>query len=157
MHYTIKSRALKITRRELSSIIKKVLAAVSDEIAIPQVCEVHIMIINDQEMQGINREYRKKNRATDVLSFPQYSPKQIRQGVSSREVAGTYLGDLVISSDTTIRQAQRFGVTVKAELIRLIVHGVLHLIGYDHEKVPAREARAMRRREAEIRRGLESS
>jgi hypothetical protein len=54
MHYTIKSRALKITRRELSSIIKKVLAAVSDEIAIPQVCEVHIMIINDQEMQGIS-------------------------------------------------------------------------------------------------------
>ncbi len=154
IHYTIKSKALKITRRELSSIVKKVLAAVSDEIAIPEVCELHIMIINDQEMQGINQEYRKKNKPTDVLSFPQYSPKQIRKGVSSGEVVGSYLGDLVISSETTIRQARRFGVTVKAELIRLIVHGILHLIGYDHEKVPARQARAMRRREGEVRRGV---
>ncbi len=112
------------------------------------------MVINDARMREINFEYRKKDKPTDVLSFPQYTPLEIRGETLPEESAGTYLGDLVISSETTIRQAKRFKVTIKAELTRLIVHGILHLIGYDHEGVSAREAQAMRRRERSLRKLL---
>lgn len=109
------------------------------------------MIINDARMREINFAFRKKDKPTDVLSFPLYTPRQIRGTTALKEAAGSYLGDLVISSETTLRQAARFKVSVQAELVRLIVHGILHLIGYDHEGVPAREAQAMRRRERAIR------
>jgi probable rRNA maturation factor len=113
------------------------------------------MVINDARMREINFEFRRKDKPTDVLSFPQYTPHEIRGVTTPRNSAGTYLGDLVISSETTIRQAKHFGVTVRAELTRLIIHGILHLIGYDHEGVLPREAQAMRRRERALREVVE--
>lgn len=151
IHCTIESKALRVPPNTLRAITKRILAEVVHEIAIPEVHELHIMIINDARMREINFEFRHKDKPTDVLSFPQYTPQQIRGTSAAPEAASPYLGDLVISSETTKRQAKRFGVTVRQELLRLIVHGVLHLIGYDHEGVPAREAQAMRRRERSIR------
>ncbi len=151
IHCTVESKALKIPPQRIRAITKAVLTHISDEIAIPEVRELHIMIINDARMREINFAFRKKDKPTDVLSFPLYTPRQIRGTAALKEAAGSYLGDLVISSETTIRQAARFGVRVQDELIRLIVHGILHLIGYDHEGVPPREAQAMRRRERAVR------
>lgn len=151
IHCTIESKALGIAAQSIRAIVRKTLALVSDEIAVKHVSELHVMIINDAKMREINFEFRKKNKPTDVLSFPQYTPKEIRGDVKTSSSAGSYLGDLVISSETTIRQAKRFAVPLRAELTRLIVHGILHLIGYDHEDVPAREAQAMRRREQALR------
>jgi len=151
IHCTIESKALKIPTQKIISIVRCTLQQVSNEIALKHLCEIHVMIINDARMREINFEHRKKDKPTDVLSFPQYTPGEIRGEDFTEESAGTYLGDLVISSETTIRQAKRFKVTVKAELTRLIVHGILHLIGYDHEGVPARDAQAMRRRERSLR------
>lgn len=114
------------------------------------------MVVNDAHMREINFEFRHKDKATDVLSFPQHLPEEIRGTKPPSDTPSPYLGDLVISSETTRTQAKRFGVPVQAELIRLITHGILHLIGYDHEGVPAREAQAMRRREKAIRDSIDT-
>lgn len=151
IHLTIESKALRVSTQTIRAITRESLACVSHEIFLNAVREIHVMIINDARMRELNFTFRKKDKPTDVLSFPQYTPGQIRGTTPLREAAGTYLGDLVISSETTRRQAARFGVTVREELVRLIVHGILHLIGYDHEGVPARQAQAMRRRERAVR------
>ena len=90
-------------------------------------------------MQRLNRRWRGKNRPTDVLSFPQD--------------ADGLLGDVVISVETARRQAIEQRTTVGREADRLLIHGLLHLLGYDHERSPA-EARRMRLRERALARWL---
>jgi rRNA maturation RNase YbeY len=152
IHLTVESRKLGIPSPWIKKILKEVLHYVESDIAIPEVAEIHVVLTDDTRIRVLNREYRKKDKATDVLSFPQFQPKEI-SGRSRRKlgVPSPYLGDLVISTETTLKQAKEFGVTKRDELARLIVHGVLHLCGYDHEKVPAAEAQRMRRRERYIR------
>lgn len=151
LHLSIESKKLRIPKSFITKTTLAVLAHVEKEIALPHVRELSVVFINDAKMRDINFEFRKKDKPTDVLSFPQYSPREISGKARPKDVGGTYLGDLVISTETTLRQAKEFGVTVREELLRLIVHGVLHLCGYDHEKVPAKEAQRMRRRERAIR------
>jgi rRNA maturation RNase YbeY len=93
-------------------------------------------------MRRLNREYRKKDRSTDVLAFP------IREAVMPRNMrpATQMLGDVVISLPTAVRQARQAGRSIDDELAMLLVHGVLHLCGYDHER-NQREAARMSRRE----------
>jgi rRNA maturation RNase YbeY len=150
IHLALESKKLRLSESYIKRVVRSVLMHVEDEIALPQVREISVMFINDAKMRDINFEFRKKDKATDVLSFPQFSPREISGKARSKDVGGTYLGDLVISTETTIEQAKEYGVSQKAELLRLIVHGVLHLCGYDHEKVPAKEAQRMRRRERAI-------
>jgi probable rRNA maturation factor len=97
-------------------------------------------------MRRFNRDFRGKDKPTDVLSFSQL------EGESP--VPSPSLGDLVISVDTTKRQAKEYGVTYTQEFLRLMVHGILHLHGYDHEGVSKAEAQRMRRREERILRAL---
>jgi rRNA maturation RNase YbeY len=125
------------------------LEQVEGEIKVPEVCELNVVITDDKRIRLLNREFRKKDKATDVLSFPQLTKAELAG--RKRGFVGSYLGDLVISSETTLKQAQEFGVSKREELLRLVVHGVLHLCGYDHEKVPQAEAQRMRRRERAIR------
>lgn len=152
IHLSVESRKLGVPSAWIRKLLKEVLGYVESDIAIPEVHEIHLALTDDARIRVLNREYRKKDKATDVLSFPQFHPKEI-SGRSKRKVdaPSPYLGDLVISTETTLKQAKEFGVTKRAELARLIVHGVLHLCGYDHEKVPAAEAQRMRRRERYIR------
>ncbi len=102
--------------------------------------ELSILLTDDPGIRELNAGYRHKDRATDVLSFPM-----------GDEVM---LGDVVISLDTAVRQAAEFGVSVECELHRLLVHGVLHLIGYDHT-TGGWQARRMRAREEELLAALE--
>lgn len=95
-------------------------------------------------MRGLNIRWRGVDRSTDVLSFPLYS--------SAREFPpeGDFpLGDIVIDPSVARRQAEERGIALEEELRRLVVHGLLHLLGYDHEK-DAAGARRMRRREREL-------
>ena len=151
LHCLYESKRLKIPRSSIGKIIRDVLREVERDIALPGVCELNVLFTDDRRMRAINREFRQKDKPTDVLSFPQFEPYEIRGKRRPRGVVGTYLGDLVISSETTLRQAKEFGVTPREELLRLIVHGILHLCGYDHEGVPAAAAQAMRRRERQVR------
>lgn len=152
IHLSVESRKLGIPSAWIKKLLKEVLRHVEADIAISEVCEIHLALTDDARIRVLNREYRRKDKATDVLSFPQFHPKEI-SGRSKKKVdaPGPYLGDLVISTEATLKQAKEFGVTKREELIRLMVHGVLHLCGYDHEKVPAAEAQRMRRRERYIR------
>lgn len=152
VHLTVESRKLGIPSPWIKKLLREILRHVESDIAIPDVREIHLVMTDDARIRILNKEYRKKDKATDVLSFPQFDPREIsgrsKKGVM---VPGPYLGDLVVSTETTLKQASKFGVTKKAELTRLLVHGVLHLCGYDHEKVPPAEAQRMRRRERYIR------
>lgn len=101
--------------------------------------DLSILITDDKEIRRLNKRYRGKNKATDVLSFPLSLPG----GVGRPFV----LGDVVISLDTTRIQAKDQHVSVSEEFLRLLIHGVLHLLGFDHENVPRGEAERMRRKE----------
>ena len=104
--------------------------------------ELTISLVEDREMQRLNAAYRGKDQPTDVLAFA------MREG---KRAAGdeTVLGDVVLSLDTAKRQAENRGHTVDEEVTTLLIHGVLHLLGYDHERSPA-EARRMKRKEREL-------
>jgi probable rRNA maturation factor len=107
--------------------------------------ELSILLVSDREMRKLNRAWRGRDRATDVLAFAQ------REGPGPPPVQ--LLGDVVISVDTARRQAREHGHTLGREGEQLLVHGLLHLLGYDHER-SATEARRMQRRERLLRRCL---
>ena len=107
--------------------------------------ELSILLVSDGEMRKLNRDWRGRDRPTDVLAFAQ------REGAGPAPDA--LLGDVVISVDTARRQAEERGHTLGREGERLLVHGLLHLLGYDHERSPA-EARRMQRRERALLRCL---
>lgn len=102
-----------------------------------------ISLVGDIEMTKINNTYRNKNKTTDVLSFP------LLEGEGG-EFSHGHLGDLVISVPTAFQQAKLYGVSRKEEITRLLIHGILHLLGYDHEKVSKNKAQQMRRKEKMI-------
>ena len=107
--------------------------------------EVGVTLVGDPEMRRLNRRYRGINCPTDVLAFamqegsPQPCPRQCPR----------LLGDIVISADTLKKQARRQGHSMRHEISVLIIHGLLHLLGFDHERSPAK-ARAMRRKEEQL-------
>lgn len=101
--------------------------------------ELSILITGDEEIRSLNRDYRALDRSTDVLSFSQVEGEG---PVSARQL----LGDVVISWETAGRQASELGHSLHEELQRLLIHGVLHLLGFDHEE-DEEAARTMREME----------
>jgi probable rRNA maturation factor len=101
-----------------------------------------IALVSDARVRALNRRYRRKDRATDVLSFPAEEPDQ--------------LGDVVIATGVARRQARTAGHSLGTELRVLALHGLLHLLGYDHERDAGRMARVERRlrRRGGLREGL---
>ena len=99
---------------------------------------VTIEIVYDARVRALNRQFRKKDQATDVLSFP-------AQARRSRGAADPYLGDIVIAAGVARRQARQAGHPLQTELRILALHGLLHLLGYDHEHDDGRMARLERR------------
>ena len=114
-------------------------------------CELSLTLTSDASICALNRDYRKKDRATDVLSFSQIEE---RDGAppdprAVRNIEGMPLGDVLISIDTALAQSREYGVTPTDRIRTLLVHGFLHLLGYDHERSPA-EARKMFARERQL-------
>ncbi len=103
---------------------------------------VHIALVSDARIKALNRRYRGANRVTDVLSFPNYE-SPIANPPSDR-----LLGEIVIARQQAIRQARAAGHGEPVELRILSLHGLLHLLGYDHERDNGR----MRRTEKRLRR-----
>jgi len=106
-----------------------------------QEAELSILLCDDATIHPLNRDYRGKDKPTDVLSFAQ------REGEFAF-LDDNLLGDVIISMDTTIRQAEERTHSVETELRVLLVHGILHLIGYDH--IEDDEAEIMEAKEREI-------
>jgi probable rRNA maturation factor len=115
----------------------------------PSSSEASVAVVSDRLIRALNRRYLGRDRATDVLAFPQAPRKPPGQG------AGGLLGDVVVSAERAAAQAPRYGQTVERELELLVIHGVLHLLGYD-DTTPRSRAR-MRRREREILISLRAS
>ncbi|WP_035253624.1 rRNA maturation RNase YbeY [Desulfatiglans anilini] len=103
--------------------------------------ELSVLFVDDAEMAELNERYRSRSGPTNVLSFP--------MGGDPLEPETVMLGDVVISVDTARREARAAGENLEEAVDRLLVHGLLHLLGYDHERGEA-EASAMEREERSV-------
>ena len=116
----------------------------------PFPCVVNVLLTSDESVRELNKEHRGIDAATDVLSFPALSfeqpagfpaPDMLEPGAKDPETGEVWLGDIVISMDRVLRQAEAFGHSVRREYAFLIAHSMLHLSGYDH--VTEEESRVM--------------
>ncbi len=120
-------------KKEMVQDSKKILSFLN----LPNETELSLSVVNDVQIRKLNKDYRNIDRATDILSFSQ-------QFGTNNNV----LGDLVISYETALRHSKKYEITIKQELKKLLVHGILHLLGHDHKKKKERET--MRDKEKEI-------
>jgi rRNA maturation RNase YbeY len=154
---------VKVRQAVLRRLAERVLSAVGEAQS-----ELSIDLVGDGRMRRLNCQYRKKDRTTDVLAFAMRDihagerqgardkrPRVKRKMLLSQaaHLVPDMLGDVVISVPTARRQAKEGGRSLSEEMAWLLVHGVLHLCGYDHERSDA-EARRMKRREQAVLRGL---
>jgi probable rRNA maturation factor len=142
-----RQRTVSLARRPLELF----LAHVRDELGLGEAA-VTVCLVSDAEIARMNEEYRKKKGPTDVLSFPaveRRKPVRLRRGSHALRT-GEYLGDVAISPATARRYAKESERTLPNELRVLILHGVLHLLGYDHET----DRGEMKRVESRLRKRL---
>ncbi|MBR3629600.1 MAG: rRNA maturation RNase YbeY, partial [Oscillospiraceae bacterium] len=109
--------------------------------------EVSVSFVSNQEIRSLNKAYRNKDSVTDVLSFPLTGDDGTRE--IDTETGNVLLGDVVISIETAVKQANIYGHSLSREIGFLTVHSMLHLLGYDHEKSPLDE-RIMREKEEAV-------
>ncbi|MBF0226538.1 MAG: rRNA maturation RNase YbeY [Desulfobacterales bacterium] len=105
--------------------------------------ELSIVFVDDEEIQNLNEKYLNRNRPTNVISFP------MQEGEFSG-VNPDILGDVVISVDTAEKEANEIDVSLEDRLTELLLHGILHLVGYDHENNDEKEAYEMELKNNEI-------
>lgn len=118
-------------RALIRRVIRTALAAEGVDFA----CEVDVLVTGDAEIQRLNRETRQVDRPTDVLSFPAFdlSPGELPGPEDADPGTGLVpLGDMVISMEHAAAQAKEYGHSNRREMAYLVVHSVLHLLGYDH-------------------------
>jgi probable rRNA maturation factor len=104
--------------------------------------EISILLLDDRQISELNQKYLRRNGPTDVISFPQ-------QDGSFPQAQPQVLGDVVISVETARQQALKRQAPFYEEILVLLIHGVLHLLGFDHEK-SAQERKKMQAREKEL-------
>jgi len=114
----------RFSRREIAEFVRRVLIALRVD---DDTHEVSIAIVDDDAMRNLNRKFRKKNKTTDVLTFP------ADDSDADPNAPGRPLGDIVISIDQARRQATDQKHSLATETRYLILHGILHALGYDHE------------------------
>ena len=144
VHMQSQVRRITFDQARLERSAQAILADVGEASA-----ELGILFVGDQRMKGLNRRYRGKDRTTDVLAF---AMREARMPHAVR-FAPDMLGDVVISVPTAWKQAIEAGRSLDEELAWLLIHGILHLCGYDHER-SEKEARRMHRRERMIQRSI---
>ncbi len=107
---------------------------------VPYECEISVTIVDDERIHEINKEFREIDRSTDVLSFPlnEFEKAADWQNFDEDKASFNYdtgelmLGDIILSAEHIIKQANEYGHTRKRELAFLVIHSILHLLGYDH-------------------------
>lgn len=139
VHMQTQVRRVTFDQARLDRLARAILSEVGEASA-----ELGILFVGDQRMRSLNRRYRDKDRTTDVLAFA------MREAPHS---TASLLGDVVIAVPTALRQAKQGQRSLDEELTVLLVHGILHLCGYDHER-SEKEARRMHRRERMVLRSL---
>ncbi|MCM2265160.1 MAG: rRNA maturation RNase YbeY [Desulfuromonadales bacterium] len=133
-----RQRRVKIQKLPLRKVARRILSASGCPDA-----RLSILVTDDAGIQELNRDWLDKDRPTNVISFA------MQEGEGAG-VQADLLGDVVISIETAARDAAEAGSQVEHELYFLLLHGVLHLLGYDHERGTAADARRMEAREREL-------
>ena len=105
--------------------------------------ELSLLLVDDSQIREFNRTYLKRDRSTNVISFA------MREGEFS-DINPQLLGDVILSVETAHRDAAAEGIDFMEEVEFLVIHGLLHLLGYEHENTTARKARRMKSREREL-------
>lgn len=108
--------------------------------------EISLAFVGPGRMKQINRKYRGKNRVTDVLAFPETKVEFTNFAVGGLQKDTRSLGEIIICLKEVKKNAKRYGSSFRAELARVLIHGILHLLGHDHEK-SERDAVKMREKE----------
>ena len=123
--------------------LKKVAERILSALGCPEGTELSVSIVGDRSIRIINREYLAKDRPTNVISF------SLQEGEC---VGGNphALGDVIISADTAAREAEEGGMGFFERLSFLLMHGILHLCGYDHERSGEAEAEKMEQKEQQL-------
>jgi probable rRNA maturation factor len=141
-----RQRLARINARRVASLANAALDAIGRDGA-----NLTVAFVRDRVMRELNSKFRGNDRATDVLSFP---AEDERDGASGVHFIGSgvseHVGDIVVSTDTALRQANDAGHSFAREVDELVIHGVLHLCGYDHET----DRGQMNRLELKLRRKL---
>ncbi|WP_273722559.1 rRNA maturation RNase YbeY [Bartonella sp. AU18XJBT] len=126
----------------LYNITEKALMTTMHHVSLEDVVsEISLLFTDDEHMAQINAQWRNKNKSTNVLSFPAFPLKAGNR-------PGPMLGDIIIARETVVFEAEKEGKTFQDHLTHMIVHGILHLLGYDHETDD--EAYKMEKLEREI-------
>lgn len=135
-HISIETEVPLKGQKAQAALVRKVIreALTAEEVSIP--CEVNVLFTNDVGIQEINSEQRQIDAPTDVLSFPMLDlvpGEALTEMIWADPGTGlTVLGDMVLSVDRVKEQAQQYGHSERRELCYLVVHSILHLLGYDH-------------------------
>ena len=152
MIVTLENNQEKVSIPEaLEADLTKAMNVVAELEALPPQTEVDITLVDDAAIHELNRTYRGIDRPTDVLSFA------LDEGEEEPEVDDDeiehLLGDVIISAPTAVRQGEEYGHGLEREMTYLAVHGMLHLLGYDH--MEEKDKLIMRKREEEVLRRLD--
>jgi len=127
-------KTVRINPPQLTVITKKILKSLHLHSA-----DLSLVFVSDRRMKILNQKYLKYNFSTDVLAF------DLREQKGSLRTLG---GEIIISTDTAKRNSKIYGTTLKKEIVLYVIHGILHLVGYDDHE--ARDIRRMREKEQEI-------
>lgn len=133
---------------ELKDIIEKVIGQSLIHEKFNKECEVGVSLIDNVRIREINNEYRNIDKPTDVLSFPMVDFNEGDDDPYDYDEGFLLLGDIVISLEKAVEQAEEYGHSIEREVGYLCAHSVLHLLGYDHEN--EEERNIMRDKEEEI-------
>jgi len=98
----------------------------------PTAIEVAVRLTSDDEVRVLNRDYRQKDKPTNVLSFPMIQPDLLDAVTQNSDDGEVILGDIILAHDVCVAEAVERGISTQDHATHLIVHGVLHLLGYDH-------------------------
>lgn len=135
IHFRNQTKGSGLDARRLKSVTRALLHEVGEDRS-----ALSLSLVGDRAIRALNREHRGLDRATDVLSFPLLVAEARASVPHERDSPERLLGDVVISIDTARRQAAEYDAPLENEVYRLLIHGILHVLGHDHEEPAGRAA-----------------
>lgn len=140
---------------ECEELAQRVIEAAADYVECPYEAEVNLLLTMNEEIQEMNKNFREIDRATDVLSFPMVDYEEpgefdfLEEAMEyfNPETGELMLGDIVISKEKVIAQAEEYGHSIEREYAFLIAHSMLHLFGYDHMEEEERQVMEAKQRD----------